>query len=325
MTEKESSKTPGTVIDQKPGGGKKMDVGSRIDLQVAIPKKEWVKVPKVVGKDSSRAIKDLAKKKLNVGQFRLQVSCETPGKVLGQIPERNAKILAGQTVDLIVADVGRNPVPVPRLNGLELRTAEHQLQRLGLTVGRVQEREQAQVPAGAVISQRPNDNWVLPPGCPVDLVISKAVALVTVPSLIGMTEQAARERYGGGLRSVFAEVRLGSVNHVESRTGAGQIIRQDPPPGAQVRRGTQINIVIAKVSQRGPRPQDIVVVPNLRGMYLNHVAGAIQERTQGKLRMGRVIEESLVSGLMLLILKNLKLTYGNSIVTLLLSPYKKRF
>ena len=250
VTEKESSKTPGTVIDQKPGGGKKMDVGSRIDLQVAIPKKEWVKVPKVVGKDSSRAIKDLARKKLSVGQFRSQVSCETPGKVLVQIPERNTKLLAGQSVDLIVAEIGRNPVHVPRLNGLDLRSAEHHLRRVGLEMGRVQEREQDQVPPGTVLSQRPDDGTLLAPGCPVELVISKAVALVTVPSLIGMTEQAARERYSA-LKSVFAEVRLGSVNYVESRTGAGQIIRQDPPPGAQVRRGTQINIVVARVSQEG--------------------------------------------------------------------------
>ena len=240
MSEKESRKTPGTVIDQEPGGGKKMNVGSRIDLEVAVPKKEWVKVPKFIGKDQNKAIKEIVKKKLVVGQFRLQVSCETPGKVLGQIPERNTKLLAGQSVDLVVADVGRNPVNVPRLKGLDLRSAEHQLQQLGLVVGRVQEREQAQVPAGTVISQRPDDNWVLPPGCPVELVVSKAVALVTVPSLIGMTEQAARERYSG-LKSVFAEVRLGSVAYVDSRTRVGQIISQDPPPHAQVRRGTQVS------------------------------------------------------------------------------------
>ena len=290
MIEKESRKTPGTVIDQDPGGGKRRNEGSEIDLEVAVPRKEWVKVPKFIGKDHDKAVMEIVKKKLVVGQVRLQVSCETPGKVLDQIPARNTKLLAGQSVVLVVADVGRTPVNVPRLNGLDLRSAEHQLQRLGLTVGRVQEREQARVPAGMVISQRPDDNWVLPPGCPVNLVISKAVALVTAPSLIGMTEQAARERYSG-LRNVFAELRLGSVNYLESRTGVGQIIRQDPPPGAQVRRGSQIDIVVGKASERGPGRQDVVVVPNLRGMHLEQAAEVIQKRTQGRLRVGRVTEE----------------------------------
>ena len=290
VTEKESGKTPGTVVDQKPGGGKKVDLGSRIDLRVAIPKKEWVKVGKFIGKDQNKAIKEIVKKKLVVGQFRLQVSCETPGKVLGQIPEPNTKLLAGRSVDLVVADVGRTPVNVPRLKGLDLRSAQDHLRRAGLELGRVQEREQDQVPAGTVISQRPGDGTMLARGCPVELVISRAAALVTVPSLIGMTEEAARERYSG-LKGIFAEFRLGSVNYVESRTRVGQIIRQDPSPGAQVRRGTPVNIVVARASERGPIQQEVVVVPNLIGMQLEQAAEVIPKTTRGRLRVGRVTEE----------------------------------
>ncbi len=105
-----------------------------------------------------------------------------------------------------------------------------------------------------------------------------------------MTEQAAREHYSG-LRNVFAEVRLGNVNYVESRTGVGQIIRQDPPAGAQVRRGTQVNIVVARASEGRRGEQEIAVVPDVRGMHLEQAAEAIQDRSKGRLGVGRVTEE----------------------------------
>ena len=93
---KESSKPPGTVLDQEPEGGKKATGGTAVNLEVAAAKGSTIEVPDVVGDTRERAMKKLNDRRLTVAHpISYQASCEEAGKVLRQQPDEDAARTGG--------------------------------------------------------------------------------------------------------------------------------------------------------------------------------------------------------------------------------------
>lgn len=278
---KKSTRPRDTVIKQDPKARDRERPGTAIDLEVAESDVKPVKVPDVVGDSRDHAIKDIREDKLQVGDIREQPGCE-PGRVLAQDPPKDTRVPPGTAVSLTVAVPGPQAVTVPRLGGLAQPRAEATVRERGLRIGKVNRTETDQQAPGTVIGQEPKPNALLAPGCPIDLEVAVPIPLVTVPNFVGLTEEQARQRLPRGLVGAFSALRLGDVTYrdypadVSNRMmSSGQppitvptVVEQNPAANSQVRKGTDIDLVILRPSGgRGSAPQG-VAVPKLQGLTL---------------------------------------------------------
>jgi serine/threonine-protein kinase len=236
---------PGTVIDQRPKAGERAGPGSPIDLVVA---SKPAKVPDLSGGDRARAAKQLKDRRLSMGEIREEPSCDRPGTVLRQDPEKDAQVAEGSPVTIVVASLGPRPAVVPDLKGLAEPAARSALRERGLSTGQARQSESEQQAAGTIVRQNPRAGTALAPGCPVEITVAVAVPQVEVPSFIGLTLDEVKSRLPSGFTGYLANFRLGTVTvrgHTDYKPGT--VIAQDPAPGTTVPRrpGTPINLVVA--------------------------------------------------------------------------------
>jgi beta-lactam-binding protein with PASTA domain/tRNA A-37 threonylcarbamoyl transferase component Bud32 len=208
-----------------------------------------VEVPNVVGSDRPAA--ELALRRAGfVIETNTRNDDEPPNTVTGQDPTGGTLAEEGSTVTLTISDgpaVGR----VPGVNGLTFRSAQARLERAGFEVER---RDQASdsVERGRVISSTPAEGAEAERGSSVTLVVSSGAEQVTVPDVVGSTEDEARSTLGDdGLRVI---VRREASQDEEP----GTVLRQDPAAGEKVDDGSAVTIVVAR------EPQD-VAVPDITG------------------------------------------------------------
>jgi serine/threonine-protein kinase len=107
------------------------------------------------------------------------------------------------------------------------------------------------VPKGQVISGRPESGAEVPKQSVVDLVVSKGPERYAVPKLVGTPGKDA----GKALASL--NLKLGKTTEDWSETApAGVVLSQSPQPGASVKRGTVVTLVVSK----GRQPIKVPVV-----------------------------------------------------------------
>jgi serine/threonine protein kinase/beta-lactam-binding protein with PASTA domain len=107
------------------------------------------------------------------------------------------------------------------------------------------------VPSGLVVGSEPAEGAEIRKFQPVSLFVSKGPQLFPLPELAGGTLEEAKN----GLNA--AEMALGPVTEQFSEQApAGTVLSQDPAPGADVRRGTPVSLVVSK----GPEPIPVPVV-----------------------------------------------------------------
>jgi beta-lactam-binding protein with PASTA domain len=247
-----------------------------------------------VGKTEAAAGSALTSAGLTVGSVTQQYSSTVPaGQVISQSPAAGAQVAPGSAVNLVVSK-GVQPVSVPNVVGKTEAAAGSALTAAGLTVGSVIQQYSSTVPAGQVISQSPAAGAQVAPGSAVDLMVSKGVQPVAVPSVVGKTEAAA----GSALTS--AGLAVGSVTQQYSSTvPAGQVISQSPAAGAQVAPGSAIDLVVSK----GVQP---VAVPNVVGKTeaaaesaltgAGLAVGSVTQQYSNTVPAGQVISQSPAAG-----------------------------
>ena len=129
------------------------------------------------------------------------------------------------------------------------------------------------------MGQRPQPGQRVPPRSAVQVQVGTAPAPpieVMVPSLIGLTEDEARQRLGqSGLR-------LGGVERRESDSrSAGRVMGQRPQPGQRVPPRSAVQVQVGTA----PAPPIEVMVPSLIGLTEDEAA---QRLGQSGLRLGGV-------------------------------------
>jgi beta-lactam-binding protein with PASTA domain len=130
---------------------------------------------------------------------------------------------------------------------------------------------------GKVISQDPERGSSVAQGSSVNLVISLGPQMVTVPSVEGLTQDAAT------VALIAANLTVGTVTHQTSNTvAAAKVISQNPASGSSLAEGSPVNLVISSGSQ-------MVSVPNVEGLTQDAAATAI---TGAKLTVGTVTQQS---------------------------------
>jgi beta-lactam-binding protein with PASTA domain len=204
-----------------------------------------VEVPDVVGKTVDEAQDTLSDAGLD-WEVERRPSQKPLDEVVDQDPEGGAPAEEGDTVTLFVSS-GPREVEVPDLVGLTRAQAKSTLEEEGLEVGTVEKVASDTAPAGEVVSQNPSAGITVDAGTEVDFSVSSGPADVTVPDVVGQTQDQAEtnlDAVGFGV-SVVTE---------PSETEEGIVIAQNPEGGSQAPEGSTVTITVSEGPEEQPMP-----------------------------------------------------------------------
>ena len=213
-------------------------------MEIVNPKD--VQIPDLVNKTQDEAeqiVKDL-KLKLVVKSEEYNENVEE-GKIISQDPayQENYTIKEHSEISVVVSK-GTETVEVPDVVGKTREEAEKLLKDAGL-VAEITEENDEKVEAGIVLSQDIEDGETVNKGSTVKLVVSKGSGIVNVevPSLVGKTEQEARNLL------TEAGLKVNVVNDEDESKNDGVVLRQSREAGTEVQEGTTITITVNKLSE----------------------------------------------------------------------------
>lgn len=197
------------------------------------------KVPQVVGLLFDEAVTrlDAAGFKAKRGEERF-VELAPKSTVLAQSPPPGATEPRGTDI-LLDVSAGQRQLQVPSVVGLAQPVAEDAIEKAGLEVGDIQERE-SQSARGAVLETVPAAGSPVAPSTRIDLVVSGGPPAVNTPDVVGQPYAAARamlEQIG---------LRVGDViTDSLSTAGPQTVISQTPAAGSRVAPGSKVSLSIS--------------------------------------------------------------------------------
>ena len=165
---------PGTILSQNPAGGAPLEIKEIRVVVSALP--EMVTVPSVVGKTIEDATNVLNKAGFEVPAAEQVPSTETLGTVLSQEPDGGEEGAEGSLVRLVVAgpesggtEGDEGLVEVPKLTGIQVGAARRRIEKAGLEVGQIRQREDPEIRGNTVVHQEPARGTMVEPGTAVEL------------------------------------------------------------------------------------------------------------------------------------------------------------
>jgi serine/threonine-protein kinase len=220
---------PGQVTEQDPNSGVSRKEGSTVTLTISRGPSP-VRVPGLVGLDQAAAAAALAGADLKVGTVTPKADENvTKGQVLDWSP-RTSTLPKGSAVDLIVSD-GPAPRPIGDLTGKTFDEAAAALRAVGLAPTRA-DQFSSSVAAGKVIRTDPAAGASVPRDSAVTVIVSKGPDVVRVPSVGGLSVDAAvakMQQNGLSVNNVF-----GPPNR--------RVFTTLPGAGATVARGSGVDL-----------------------------------------------------------------------------------
>jgi serine/threonine-protein kinase len=219
------------------------------------------RVPNVVGTQLATGKTILENKGFKV-QVTPVISPEQRDKILRQDPQPNTKADDGSTVSLTVSG-GPGQATVPTVDGLTQSQARRKLEAAGfkVTVGR---EASDSVPTGQVIRTAPPAGTQIDKGSTVTLFISSGPQKVTVPSVVGQSQDSASAE----LANIGLKVQ--PVSQDSTTETPGTVLSQDPAAGSAVGRGSTVTITVARQPQQ-------VTVPNTVGQSQSSALTALAD------------------------------------------------
>ncbi len=228
----------GFVVRTDPAAGSQVEEGATVTVIISAGIEQFP-VPSLVGLDQATAVDLIQRQGFVVGEVTLDPeSSADPGTVIAQEPLGNVTAPAGATVDIVVA-AGPESVELTDLVNLTERDATAALQSLGLLVA-VETEFSDEVDRGRVIRTTPEAGVELAIGSTVTLVVSDGPEPVVVPSLIGLTLDAALTR----LEQEGLVLVQGQGVEVSSPEQVGRVVEQNPGEGANLLRGDSVLVRI---------------------------------------------------------------------------------
>lgn len=209
-----------------------------VAMQLAM-EQDRVEVPRVVGLDSVAAGQLLKEVGLTARVVAEEFSDKiSKGRVTTQRPSGGTRAKIGSEVRLFLSR-GTDQLEVPNLAGITLAQAQRLLAETGLTLGPVTAIHSDAHARETIIAQDPPAGAAAIRGATVGLLQSLGPweETVTMPDLRGREMVTAINL----LRELQVEAR---VSFEQSASRQGQVIAQEPPPGAQVKVGGQATITV---------------------------------------------------------------------------------
>ncbi|HWG94549.1 MAG TPA: Stk1 family PASTA domain-containing Ser/Thr kinase [Mycobacteriales bacterium] len=220
----------GHVLEQQPDEGSRLRRGAVVTLVLSLGPDRRA-VPEVAGSDVPGATAALEAVGLRAGTVVEEFSDRPVGEVLGTDPPAGELLREDTPVTLVVSK-GLEMLPVPDVVGRSQADAGRALEAAGFTSG-VREAFSDDVPKGQVIAQEPRAGGTAPRGSRVVVTVSKGPDLVEVPDVGGQPRDEAERR----LREAGFEVRV-----IDVPAGPERVLRTDPGPGTQAKRGSTITV-----------------------------------------------------------------------------------
>lgn len=196
-------------------------------------------VPDLRGMDLAEAGPALEDRGLEVGAVDSIRHPEAPhGRILGQSPLPGQLGVPGGAVELTIS-LGPEERPVPDVTRLRADRAATVLRTTGFEV--VVDSTEAWMPQGRVVQTDPGAGSVLALPGTVRMTVSLGPPMITMPRLVGLQEERAREVLDS-LGLVVVEV------ETAFRFGfnQGEVLEQYPRPDSLVARGGDVRLVIGR-------------------------------------------------------------------------------
>ncbi|MBX7264714.1 Stk1 family PASTA domain-containing Ser/Thr kinase [Micromonospora sp. Llam7] len=217
------------VVDQNPASAGRILKGGVITVTLSLGPERFP-VPDVVGKEFDLAEADLASAQLEVVKGAARYDDGLPeGVVVATKPEAGKEVKPGDEITVFLSK-GRAPITVPNLVGKSLNDARAQIAQLDLVLVEPTYK-QSDKPRDEVIGQSPADGGGVERGAQIRLEVSEGPPLVTVPRVVDLPCQQAKQVLESQGFPVTVQFNPNAVTRF-----------QNPNENAQVPPGTQITI-----------------------------------------------------------------------------------
>lgn len=201
---------------------------------------ENITVPNVVGKPVEVAETTLKKLDLKVSVDEIASDDVPAGQVISQTPAAGTNVKARRIIHLTVSK-GGSAMLIPDLKGLTLEQAKERLDKMGLTLGAVENGNDPDKPSDVIISQSPESGAKATKGTRVNIVINMKQK-VHVPNVVGMTLADARNTL------LSMKLSVGTINASDGTStddSSAIIISQDPAGGESISSNV-VNLTVGK-------------------------------------------------------------------------------
>ena len=201
-----------------------------------------IEVPDLVNKNFDEMVEMYKSQNIEILQDSEEYNTDIPeGYIISQTPEKGTKTTDKKIY--VVVSKGPRMVEVTDVEGKDIKIARYELQdTLGFVLD-IEEVINEKVTAGIVISQDKKAGESLPYGSTIKLSVSKGDGKedVVMPSVLGQTEQQARETLEGLKLTV-------SVKYGEDNTKSnGVVIAQSYPQNQSLKEGTLVEITVNRL------------------------------------------------------------------------------
>jgi len=199
-------------------------------------------VPNVVGKQKDEAIKILEDAGLNpIVQTSRYDQKYQKNHVIFQNPSSNLTVKSNRRIYLTISG-GEPQIPMPSLIGKTIRDATVTLERLGLSIGKIDSVE-SEFPAGIIVEQQFFQGKEISKGSAVNfkLSIGPQVGMVRVPSLFGQTLSEAEKILKNNSLRVGNKVYIFSQNYLPNT-----VVDQYPSINTLTKIGDSVTVTLTR-------------------------------------------------------------------------------
>ncbi len=220
---------------------------------------ETVTVPEVKGKQLALARQILEDNRLRVNIAETYDANVPAGQVVSQDPDVGKTVKSDRLVTIYVSK-GGEAIDMPDLAGLAKSAAIERLQKLGLNLGSVYEKDSPSEP-GTVLSHDPTTGTKINRGQVIDLVVSRGepehkveeVRVTRKVTRVPDVENASLSVAEDGI--IGRGLTVGSVTMQDSSQAEGTVISQYPSPDSEVELGSAVDLVVARRPEPQPEPE----------------------------------------------------------------------
>lgn len=200
---------------------------------------ENITVPNVVGKPVEVAETTLKKLDLKVSVDEIASDDVPAGQVISQTPAAGTNVKARRIIHLTVSK-GGSAMLIPDLKGLTLEQAKERLDKLGLTLGAVENGNDPDKPSNVIISQSPDSGSKATKGTRVNIVINMKQK-TSVPNVIGMSLSDARNTL------LSRKLSVGTINSTDgtSADDTSAVVTAQDPAGGESTSSDVVNLTIS--------------------------------------------------------------------------------
>jgi serine/threonine-protein kinase len=249
ISRKPSRTKPGLVVSQAPAADESSARDTTVALEVSVG--EYLdKVPPVNGQSVDTATETIQSAGFAVSVVGVSDNAAA-GTAIGTEPAADTQAPVGSVVELKVSKGPANK-DVPNVVGKKVDEAVESLTGAGFVV------EQTEVfseeAMGQVVAQTPAGGQSAAKGATVEISVSKGTGTVTMPSVTGLTAEAAEKELA----------QLGLEASKETVPGAepeGTVVAQSPAAGTTLQTGSSVHLNTSDGAKT-----ESVTMPNLIGL-----------------------------------------------------------